>query len=55
MFFTGFYVFPNIKQLPLSCEALADYLLEEAGVALLAGTVFGKFGDGYLEAVSKEV
>jgi aspartate/methionine/tyrosine aminotransferase len=44
----AFYVFPNIKQIPLSCEALADYLLEEAGVALVAGTAFGKFGDGYL-------
>lgn len=44
----AFYVFPNVKQIPLSCEALADYLLEEAGVALLAGTAFGKFGDGYL-------
>lgn len=44
----AFYVFPNVKQLPLSCEALADYLLEEAGVALLAGTAFGNGGDGYL-------
>src|SRR4028118_375759 len=44
----AFYVFPNVKQIPLSCEALADYLLGEAGVALLAGTAFGKFGDGYL-------
>jgi aspartate/methionine/tyrosine aminotransferase len=44
----AFYVFPNVKQIPLSCEALADYLMEEAGVALLAGTAFGKFGDGYL-------
>jgi aspartate aminotransferase len=44
----AFYVFPNVKQIPLSCETLADYLLEEAGVALLAGTAFGKFGDGYL-------
>lgn len=44
----AFYVFPNVKQLPLSCEALADYLLEEAGVALLAGTAFGNLGDGYL-------
>lgn len=48
----AFYVFPNVKQLPLSCEALADYLLEEAGVALLAGTAFGKFGDGYLRISS---
>ncbi len=44
----AFYVFPNVKQLPLSCGAIADYLLEEAGVALLPGTAFGKFGDGYL-------
>ncbi|HEY9600252.1 MAG TPA: pyridoxal phosphate-dependent aminotransferase [Allocoleopsis sp.] len=44
----AFYAFPNVKQIPLSCEALADYLLQEAGVALLAGTAFGKFGDGYL-------
>jgi aspartate/methionine/tyrosine aminotransferase len=44
----AFYVFPNVKQLPLSSQALAAYLLEEAGVALLSGTAFGKFGDGYL-------
>lgn len=44
----AFYVFPNVKQLSLSCEHLADYLLEEVGVALLPGTAFGKFGDGYL-------
>ncbi len=44
----AFYVFPNVKQLPLSSEALADYLLEEAGVAVLAGNSFGTFGDGYL-------
>lgn len=44
----AFYVFPNVNRLPLSCEALADYLLQEAGVALLAGTAFGKFGNGYL-------
>ena len=44
----SFYVFPNVTQLPLSCEALADYLMDEVGVALLPGTAFGKFGDGYL-------
>jgi aspartate/methionine/tyrosine aminotransferase len=44
----AFYVFPNVTQLPLSCDALADYLLDEAGVALLAGTAFGKYGEGYL-------
>ncbi len=44
----AFYVFPNVKQIPLPCQALADYLMEEAGVALLAGTAFGQYGDGYL-------
>ncbi len=44
----SFYVFPNVTALPLSCEALADYLMNEADVALLPGTSFGKYGDGYL-------
>lgn len=44
----AFYVFPNVKQLPLNCEALADYLLAEAGVAVLSGSAFGRFGEGYL-------
>lgn len=46
--FGSFYVFPNVTNLPLSCEDLADYLLEEVGVALLPGTAFGQYGDGYL-------
>ncbi len=44
----AFYAFPNVQQLPLNCNALADYLLEEAGVSVLAGTAFGEYGDGYL-------
>jgi len=44
----AFYVFPNVKQLPLRCDALADYLLAAAGVAVLSGSAFGKFGEGYL-------
>lgn len=44
----SFYVFPNVTEIPLSCEELADYLMDEVGVALLPGTAFGKFGDGYL-------
>ncbi len=46
--FGAFYVFPNVSQLPLSCQDLSDYLLEDAGVAVLPGTAFGKYGDGYL-------
>jgi len=44
----AFYVFPNVQQLPLSSQELADYLLTEAGVALLPGTAFGQAGEGYL-------
>ena len=44
----AFYVFPNVTQLPLSSQDLSDYLLEDAGVAVLPGTAFGKYGDGYL-------
>ena len=44
----SFYVFPNVTQHSVSCEVLADYLMDEVGVALLPGTAFGKYGDGYL-------
>jgi aspartate/methionine/tyrosine aminotransferase len=44
----AFYVFPNVTQLPMSCSELADHLLYEAGVAVLPGTSFGQFGEGYL-------
>lgn len=44
----AFYAFPNITKIGMNCEALADYLLENAGVAVLPGTSFGKYGDGYL-------
>jgi aspartate aminotransferase len=44
----AFYVFPNIKQVGWPAKKLADHLLEEAGVAVLAGTSFGEYGEGYL-------
>jgi aspartate/methionine/tyrosine aminotransferase len=44
----AFYVFPNVSALGKSSNWLADYLLEEAGVALLPGTAFGQHGEGYL-------
>ena len=44
----AFYVFPNISALGLSSQELADFLLHEAGVAVLPGTAFGKHGEGYL-------
>ncbi len=44
----AFYVFPNIRQTGKSSRALADALLNEAGVACLWGTAFGAWGEGYL-------
>ena len=44
----AFYAFPNVGALPLPAEALAPRLLDEAGVAVLAGADFGAQGAGYL-------
>ena len=40
----AFYVFPNVSGTPLSADELAGRLLNEAGVALLAGTALGQVG-----------
>lgn len=37
----AFYAFPNVSELPIDADTLADRLLDEAGVALLAGSAFG--------------
>jgi aspartate/methionine/tyrosine aminotransferase len=44
----AFYAFPNIKETRWDSRKLAEALLNEAGVACLSGTAFGKFGEGYL-------
>jgi aspartate aminotransferase len=44
----AFYAFPNISQTGWKSKGLADSLLQDAGVACLAGSDFGKFGEGYL-------
>jgi aspartate aminotransferase len=44
----AFYVFPNITKLGLTEREMEDRLLSEAGVACLAGTSFGAFGEGYV-------
>jgi len=44
----AFYVFPNISKLGLGAKALELKLLEEVGVATIAGTSFGSYGEGYL-------
>ncbi len=44
----AFYVFPNITGTGMNCRQLSDYLLNNAGVAVLSGTAFGRYGEGYL-------
>ncbi len=44
----AFYSFPNIEGTGKSSRELADLLLYEAGVAVLAGTSFGAHGEGFL-------
>jgi aspartate/methionine/tyrosine aminotransferase len=44
----AFYAFPNVTGTGISSKAVADLLLNEAGVACLDGGAFGKYGDGYL-------
>lgn len=44
----AFYVFPNTAGTGKTSRFLADYLLNEAGVACLSGTAFGRFGEGFL-------
>jgi aspartate aminotransferase len=44
----AFYAFPRITDTGYAADVLADLLLEEAGVACLAGTAFGQYGEGHL-------
>jgi aspartate/methionine/tyrosine aminotransferase len=44
----AFYVFPNIEGTGMDCRKLGEHLLNNAGVAVLPGTSFGKYGEGHL-------
>jgi len=44
----AFYTFPNVTGTGFDARTLQAKLLEEAGVATVAGTSFGEFGEGYL-------
>ena len=44
----AFYAFPNISETGFSARELQDRLLNDAGVALIAGTSFGIQGEGYV-------
>ena len=44
----AFYVFANVSGTGWDSKKLESALLEEAGVAALSGTSFGKYGQGFL-------
>jgi aspartate aminotransferase len=44
----AFYVFPRVAEIGLPAATLQDRLMNEAGVAVLPGTAFGRYGEGYL-------
>ncbi len=44
----AFYTFPNVAGTGFDVRTLQGKLLDEAGVATVAGTSFGEFGEGYL-------
>lgn len=43
----AFYVFPNVAKTGLTSEEFADVMLNQAGVALAPGTIFGEYAQGY--------
>ena len=44
----SFYVFPNLQEFGIPSQKMEDFLMNEAGVAALTGTSFGKYGEGYI-------
>jgi aspartate/methionine/tyrosine aminotransferase len=44
----AFYVFPNITGTGKTSKQMEDHLMNQAGVAVLAGTAFGQHGEGYI-------
>jgi aspartate/methionine/tyrosine aminotransferase len=44
----AFYAFPNITGTGMNARELQSRLLEDAGIATIAGTSFGAYGEGYL-------
>jgi len=44
----AFYVFPNVKSFGMESKKFSEFILQKAGVAVLSGTAFGAYGEGYL-------
>ena len=53
----SFFVFPNVKDTGMNGEEFTEKCLQEAGVAMIPGTAFGKFATDYVRfnfATSRE-
>ena len=44
----AFYAFANITGTEIGSQEMQDKLLNETGVATIAGTSFGRLGEGYI-------
>jgi aspartate/methionine/tyrosine aminotransferase len=44
----AFYVFPNIQGTGMNSGKFAEHMINYADVALAPGTIFGKYGEGYV-------
>ncbi|MDH4208906.1 MAG: pyridoxal phosphate-dependent aminotransferase [Anaerolineae bacterium] len=44
----AFYAFPNVEGTGMTEKDFANYLMEDAGVAVLAGSSFGQYGRGFI-------
>lgn len=44
----AFYAFPNVEETGMNAKTLQNRLLEDVGVATVAGTSFGAFGEGFI-------
>ncbi|HEV2372101.1 MAG TPA: pyridoxal phosphate-dependent aminotransferase [Streptosporangiaceae bacterium] len=44
----AFYAFPSVKAFGIPSQKIQEHLLNQAGVAALSGTAFGRYGEGYL-------
>ena len=44
----AFYAFPSIKDTGLTSAEFEQRAMQEAGVAILSGAAFGKYGEGYV-------
>jgi aspartate/methionine/tyrosine aminotransferase len=44
----AFYVFPNITRTGMTSQEFTDFIFDHARVAILPGTNFGRYGEGYV-------